>query len=397
MADRFRFSLAMIVPPVAGGTAAVLWWPGVAFALLVVAYLAAYVVTVPSSSGRRVSLSTAVAGATALASGGSLVLVLGPAAVALPAGLLIVHIRHGQRATSDMFPAEPVGMAAFASAFAAAVLVLPSTDPAHPAVLSVFAGAAVLGFFVTVLTRSLLSEQRRVVARRLVALRSFGDWPAYAAFFSSAALYAVTVTPMGVWSVPLSGLPYLFSHISLHRLQDTRRTYDQTIRALGAIPEAGGQVSVGHSARTADLSVAVGAEIGLGASDLRWLEYAALLHDIGQVVLANPAVARSDYSVDDVSGWSAAIIGEAKYLENVAGIVASQHSPYRREGQMRDLAVPRSSQLLRIASRYDRAISDGLSPVEAVELLHKGAAYDYDPELVKALRRVLQRRGAFAA
>jgi hypothetical protein len=35
--------------------------------------------------------------------------------------------------------------------------------------------------------------------------------------------------------------------------------------------------------------------------------------------------------------------------------------------------------------------------VQAMELLHQGAAYDFDPELVMALRRVLKRRGAFAA
>ena len=397
MGDRLRFALSVTVPPITGGVVAVVWWPGVVFPLLVAAYVAAHVLTIPSNAGRRVSLSTAVAGATALMSGGSLVLVLGPAAVALPVGWLIVHIRHGKRVTQSMFPAEAVGVVAFATAFAAALLVIPSTDPAHPVILTAFAGAAVLGFLVTVVANSMVSQQRRVVARRLIALRALDDWPAYAALLSSAALLAVTAEPMGLWSVPLAGLPYLFSHVSLHRLQGTRRTYDQTIRALGAIPEASGQVANGHSSRTAELAVAVGAEIGLGTSELRRLEYAALLHDIGRVVLANPAVARGDYSFGDVAGWSAAIISEARYLERVAEIVSLQHAPYRKEGEVRDQAVPRTSQVVRITARYDSALDDGISPLAAVELLHRGAAYDYDPEVVMALRRVLERRGSLAA
>jgi HD superfamily phosphodiesterase len=386
----------VVVPLTVGGATAVAWWPGIVFPALVVTYLVAYVVTTPTAPDRRVSLSMGVAGAIALLSGGSLVVVLGPAAIALPLGRLIVHVRHGPRVVRDMFPAEPIGVLVFALGFAGGLLTVSSTSPAHPGVLAVFGLAAILGFAATVFARSLLSEQRRVVARRLIALRTLEDWPVYTIVYSSVALFAVTTEPMGWWAVPLAGLPYLFSYVSLHRLQGTRRTYDQTIRALGAIPEASGQVVSGHSARTAELAVSAGAEIGLSASELGRLEYAALLHDIGRIALANPTVG-SDYSFSDVAGWSAAIIGEAKYLEKVAAIVARQHAPYRREGQVRDQNVTRSSQLIRIAARYDSDVAEGAAPMEAMEVLHQGAAYDYDPELVMALRRVLERRGAFAA
>jgi len=395
VAEHPRSGLGIAATFVAGIATAVVWWPGALFPALVVAYVGAHMVTLPGASGRRVSLSVAVAGTTALVNGGSLVLVLGPAAVALPVGRLIEQLRSGERALREV-GAELAGTVAFAAAFAAANIALPLNDLSHPAVLPMFGAAAVIGFLVTVATRSLASSQRQGVATRLVALRALRDWPAYAALFSSAALFAVTVDDMGVWSVPLAGLPYVFSYVSLYRLQDTRRTYDQTIRALGASPEASGQVATGHTSRTAELAVEVGAEMGFGAAELTRLEYAALLHDIGRVVLANPAVARADYSKEDVSGWSAAIIGEARYLEDVAEIVATQHAPYRKEGQVRDQTVPRSSQILRIAASYDDAVGDGLSPLDAVELLHLGAAYDYDPESVTALRQVLDRRGTLA-
>jgi hypothetical protein len=34
-----------------------------------------------------------------------------------------------------------------------------------------------------------------------------------------------------------------------------------------------------------------------------------------------------------------------------------------------------------------------MEPVDALEVLHRGAAYEYDPDVIGALRRVLQRRG----
>ncbi len=397
MRDRILLILWLGLPVVAGALAVVALQPGWAFPALAGAYIAAHLVTIPNTSGHQVSLSPAVAGGAALVTGGSLVFVLGAAAVVLPIGWAIVHLRHGRRAAAEMFPSEPVGLVVFASAFAGALSTLPSRAEEHPAVLAAFTGAALLGFGAAVVARVLLSQERHAVARRLILVRALADWPAYAALYSSAALYAVTWRPLGAWSVPLAGLPYLFSHLSLDRLQDTRRTYEQTIRALGAIPEASGQVSTGHSARTADLGVAVGAEIGLGGRILRRLEYAALLHDIGRVVLANPAVAQGDYSFADVSEWSAAIISEARYLEPVADIVALQHAPFRRQGQVRDEQVGPGSQIVRIVARYDSAIDEGNTPVEAVELLHRGAAYDYDPEIVMALRRVLERRGVLAA
>ena len=34
-----------------------------------------------------------------------------------------------------------------------------------------------------------------------------------------------------------------------------------------------------------------------------------------------------------------------------------------------------------------------MEPGDALEVLHRGVAYDYDPEVLAALRRVLLRRG----
>ncbi|WP_240503364.1 HD domain-containing protein, partial [Streptomyces prasinopilosus] len=47
----------------------------------------------------------------------------------------------------------------------------------------------------------------------------------------------------------------------------------------------------GHARRVADLSRSVGRDMGLTEPDLRVLEYAALMHDIGQLSLVDPVPA----------------------------------------------------------------------------------------------------------
>jgi hypothetical protein len=394
--DRFVTGALLLLPAIAGGLALAVWWPGTIAIAVVLAFAVAHVIVIPNPSGRVVPLVPAVAAGTALVTV-SPVLVLGGAAVALPIGWFLARLRHGRRVVSNTFPAEPIGLAVFSSVFFAGTSMFGEPEASHPLVLSFFGLAALAWFTTAVVVRSGWSQERRTVTSRVVRLWALADWPAYAALFASASLFPVTVDAMEWWSIPPAGLPYLFSHLSLDRVQGTRRTYDQTIRALGAIPEASGQVAEGHSGRTGDLAIAVGSELGLGAGSLRRLEYAAVLHDIGRVVLSNPAVARGEYSFADVSGWSAAIISEARYLEPVAQIVASMHAPYRRPGEHRDPNIPIGSQIVRVAARYDSALDDGISPIEAMELLHKGVAYDYDPEIVMALRRVLERTGEIAA
>ena len=73
-----------------------------------------------------------------------------------------------------------------------------------------------------------------------------------------------------------------------------RATYLQTVRALSRVTEVGGYVEPGHSRRVSRLAVAVGRELGMAEPELLELEYAALMHDIGQLSLQRPDPRRRD-------------------------------------------------------------------------------------------------------
>lgn len=383
---------------VAGVAAGLRWSPFWPFAATVGLYALAHLVLFPNPSGRGVTLVPAVAAAVALSTDGSIVMVLGAAAAALPLGVAVVHVRFGRRAIDAIYPAEPFGLIAFAAVVAAGESLSHGGLGNGPFGLALIVAGGTVWFITGAVVRTAFSRQTSDSPRRLALARAVEDWPAYAALMSSAALFELTREAMGVvWALVLAGFPYAFSHLSLHRLQVTRHTYRQTIEALGRIPEAGGLVRSGTAAAVAELSLATAAELGMSGRSLDRVEYAALLHDVGLVVLANPAVAAGEYSVRDVAAWSAAIIAEARYLEPVAQVILAEHQPYRRFGQARDPSVPVAAKVVRAVSAYTNAVLGGLDPVEAVEALHRGAAYEFDPDVVVALRRVLERRGAISA
>ncbi|MGH9051780.1 MAG: HD-GYP domain-containing protein [Acidimicrobiia bacterium] len=228
---------------------------------------------------------------------------------------------------------------------------------------------------------------------RYLLLLALGDWMAVVSLYATGALFGFAWPKIGLWAVLVAGLPYAFSHLSFLRFFDTRTTYGQTIQALSRIPEVAGLSPEGHGRRVADLSLAIARKLGLGPRQITELEYAALMHDIGRVTLNEPSILKAGFTDEDIARWGSEIISEAPYLEHVASLVREQHHPYRRPGEERDLELPIESKIIRAASAFDHATKDlGFPTLEAVEVLHRGAAYDFDPQVVWALRRVLQGR-----
>ncbi len=118
---------------------------------------------------------------------------------------------------------------------------------------------------------------------------------------------------MGLWGPAVFTIPLLAAWYSYGHLEVIRRTYEQTIRALGAAPEMGGLVRDGHSERVAAMSVAIADELGLSRNDVGHLETAALLHHLGQVCLDEPEDGRppeagrdSECRCDDLAKHSVA-------------------------------------------------------------------------------------------
>lgn len=239
-----------------------------------------------------------------------------------------------------------------------------------------------------------LATEARGEARWTSALGTLRDADAFAILASSGALFGLAFDVLSWWALVVAALPFLFARGAFARFRNEREAYTQTMRALARIPEVGGHTPPGHAARTAEIAVALGAHLGLRPSALRELEYAALMHDIGRLALNEPNVVRHGYTESDIAAWGGELIGEVPYLSRVAEVVSRREEPYRYPGVERSAEVPLSSRIIKVASAYDAALTEGLAPLEALERLHEGTVYELDPAIVSALRSVLTRRRA---
>ena len=219
------------------------------------------------------------------------------------------------------------------------------------------------------------------------------------ALAASGALIALAERPMGVVALPVFLVPLVLTQFAVRRFAGVRATYGQTIRTLSRLTEIGGYTPPDHPSRVASLSVAMGRYMGMSERDTLDLEYAALLHDIGQVALREPipggaTMLAAPADQDRIARDGAAIVRQTGVLDTVALILESQAKPYRHVRELNE-DLPISSRIIKVANAYDDLVGepgDRTREEAAIERIHLGLGYEYDPRVVEALLRVLRRR-----
>ncbi|MCW2934432.1 MAG: metal dependent phosphohydrolase [Actinomycetia bacterium] len=212
---------------------------------------------------------------------------------------------------------------------------------------------------------------------------------------ASALLIAFAAEVMGLFAVAVFTAPLLVTQVALRRYAGIRATYLQTVRALARVTEIGGYVEAGHSARVAVLAVAMGRELGMPEAALLELEYAALMHDIGQLSLRDPIAGGATVLVTRqeqrrIAEYGAEIIQQAKVLDSVADIVRRQSDPARPT--VPTAQPPLSSRVIRAANAFDDLVGSSVDPsraAAAVERLRLDTAAEYDLAVVDALSKVV--------
>ncbi|MFF5335252.1 HD-GYP domain-containing protein [Streptomyces sp. NPDC013181] len=209
---------------------------------------------------------------------------------------------------------------------------------------------------------------------------------------ATGAVMALGVAAAGLWALPVLCVPLLLTQLSFRRFAAVRTTYRQTIASLARSTEIAGYTPHGHARRVAELCTAVGREMGLTGPELTVLEYAALMHDIGQLSLVDPVPAGATALLPAAEQRRIALLGGAVVRQTgvdprVAVVVERQADPYREQ--------PLSARIVRAVNAYDDLCGESLSgPLGALEQLRLGTGHDYQPQVVEALARVLARDGA---
>jgi putative nucleotidyltransferase with HDIG domain len=213
---------------------------------------------------------------------------------------------------------------------------------------------------------------------------------------SVGALLALAYPALDYWTLPLFLAPLAATQYSFKQVASIRKNYLQTIRALSKVPEMAGYTVRGHSSRVAKLSVEIAQELGIGDPMLHEVEYAALLHDIGRISLPDPEEAAQSTSRLELALVGSEIVENTGHFPEVAVMVRQQHEPYRRRGEDATPDLMLGAKIIKVASAFDdltEPAGPGRTPWDALERLHLGMAYEYDPAVIQALTRVLEQHG----
>ena len=153
-----------------------------------------------------------------------------------------------------------------------------------------------------------------------------------------------------------------------------------------------------HATRLAEWAVRVAEQLGVGHEDLRDIELASLLHDVGKIgvpdaVLLKPGRLTEDELVivrkHPEYGW--AILRNVPGFKRVSLLVLHHHERYDGTGYPAGLVgdeIPLGSRIVAVVDAFDAMLSSrsyrsGLPLKEALSRLHGSAETQFDPRIVE--------------
>jgi hypothetical protein len=221
------------------------------------------------------------------------------------------------------------------------------------------------------------------------------QWPLGLAVGASVVITVFSVQVLGLAVLVAFIGPLLVTQVAFRRYAGIRATYLQTVRSLARVTEVAGYVEAGHSRRVSRLAVAVGRGLGMAEPELLALEYAALMHDIGQLSLRDAipggaTVLVSPADQDRIAELGSDVIRRAGVLDEVADLVRCQAWPARGH----DPAPPLGSKIIKAANAFDDMVgssTDRDRSAVAIDRMRLDPV-GYDVDVVEALRDVAGRR-----
>ena len=232
------------------------------------------------------------------------------------------------------------------------------------------------------------------------------------------AAFVVFALQLGTYGLVLLLVPLLLAFIlhfayrnatgrvadQLQHLADVNRLHVSTIEALAHAIDAKDVVTHGHIRRVQRWAVALAERMGLqNELDVRAIEAAALLHDIGKLTvpehilnkpgkLTTPEFER----MKTHARVGAEILSEIDFPYPVVPIVRHHHENWDGTGYpdgIAGAAIPIGARILSVVDCYDALTSDrpyrrALPAEEASAIIQARAGTMYDPDVVGAFREV---------
>jgi response regulator RpfG family c-di-GMP phosphodiesterase len=186
-------------------------------------------------------------------------------------------------------------------------------------------------------------------------------------------------------------------------LQQTERSYEDTLEALGAAIDPRDSPTAGHSRRVFLYSMELAKSIGGLEQEIRSIAMGAWLHDIGKLAIPDRVLLKPGPLTD--SQWEIMrrharigyeLVKSISFLAGAAGIVLTHHERFDGSGypqKMKGDEIPFGARIFAVADTHDAMTSDrpyrAALPLQAArDVIERGSGTLFDPLVAAAFLRV---------
>ncbi len=185
-----------------------------------------------------------------------------------------------------------------------------------------------------------------------------------------------------------------------------KQSYFESIRAFSYAIDAKDHYNVGHSDKVGNIAVAIAKELQLSPQQREDIQYGAILHDVGKIgidekILNKPSrLDKEEYEViKEHPALGVNIVRPIEALGHLLPIVRHHHEWYNGTGypdRLKKEQIPLGARIVGVADAFDSMISDrpyrkSLGLTQAMAELKKFRSIQFDPQVVDALMKILQR------
>lgn len=179
-----------------------------------------------------------------------------------------------------------------------------------------------------------------------------------------------------------------------------------TLKTLARAIDAKSPWTAGHSERVTKYGLEIGKEMGLSQEEMDILHRGGLLHDIGKLGIPNKILdkagnltAKEKQIIQTHPRLGARILEPISAYTDIMLIVLQHHENYDGTGYPDGLAgeeISKYSRIFAVADGFealtaDRPYRKAIKPEKAAEIIKENSGTQYDPAVVDAFLRVLER------
>jgi len=210
----------------------------------------------------------------------------------------------------------------------------------------------------------------------------------------------LSISPL---AFPLFIAPLVVARQLYQRYSSMKAAYADTVRSLIGALEAKDPYTRGHSERVAGYALRVAFNLGLDASQVEHLEYAALLHDVGKIAVPSEILRKNGplepserSAIREHPARGAEMVERIPPLRGLSEHIRQHHEYYSGGGYpegVQGVDIHLHSRILAVADSYDamttnRPYRAAMSAEAAMQELDQQSGIQFDPLVVEAFSRI---------